>query len=113
MGNLHYSKFIVLAILLVLFGSHFAGAQTYPGEKSLYHSFDRYDFTYNDRACIIVTPRITAEGTPWIWRARFFTHEPQVDLALLDKGFHLVYADVAIFLAHHKPSKYGTGFMSI
>lgn len=95
LGNVHFFKSIVLAILLILFGSLFAGAQTYPGEKSSYHSFDRYDFIYNDRLCIIVAPRVTAEGTPWIWRARFFTHEPQVDLALLNKGFHLVYADVA------------------
>jgi len=30
-----------------------------------------------------------------VWRARFFGHEPQTDLALLEKGFHLVYMDVA------------------
>lgn len=36
-----------------------------------------------------------AAGRPWIWRARFWAHEPQVDLALLEAGFHLVYCDVA------------------
>ena len=28
-------------------------------------------------------------------RARFFGHEPQADKALLEKGFHVVYADVS------------------
>ncbi|MHC4581756.1 MAG: SGNH/GDSL hydrolase family protein, partial [Planctomycetota bacterium] len=35
------------------------------------------------------------DHTPWIWRARFFGHEPQTDLSLLEQGFHLVYMDVA------------------
>ena len=34
---------------------------------------------------------------PWIWRARFWGHEPQTDIALLERGFHLVYCDVAEF----------------
>jgi lysophospholipase L1-like esterase/dienelactone hydrolase len=36
-----------------------------------------------------------ADGQPWIWRARFWGHEPQTDIALLERGFHLVYMDVA------------------
>ena len=82
-------------ILMFLCLLQFACDSNYPGEKSLYHSFDRYDFIYNERPCIIVAPEKEAPGKPWIWRARFFTHEPQVDLALLERGFHLVYADVA------------------
>jgi len=30
-----------------------------------------------------------------VWRARFFGHEPQADIALLKLGFHVVYCDVA------------------
>lgn len=30
----------------------------------------------------------------WIWRARFFGHQPQLDIALLERGYHLVYCDV-------------------
>ena len=29
------------------------------------------------------------------WRARFWGHEPQCDIALLERGFHIVYCDVA------------------
>jgi len=63
--------------------------------KSLWHDYDRYDFSYDSRRCIVVIPAKPAHHLPWIWRARFFGHEPQADVALLEKGFHLVYMDVA------------------
>ncbi len=53
------------------------------------------DFQLNGRACKIVKPRTAAAGHPWIWRARFWGHEPQTDIALLERGFHVVYCDVA------------------
>lgn len=62
-----------------------------------YHGFDRLDFTLpkTGAAGILVSPHRVAAGRPWIWRARFFGHEPALDLALLDRGFHLAYCDVA------------------
>ena len=65
------------------------------GRKSVWNGYDRYDFIYDARDCTVVTPGNPAGHLPWIWRARFFGHEPQTDLALLEKGFHLVYMDVA------------------
>jgi pimeloyl-ACP methyl ester carboxylesterase len=53
-----------------------------------------HDFVYNNRACKIVLPEKAAKGNPWIWRARFWGHEPQTDTVLLSKGYHLVYCDV-------------------
>lgn len=86
---------IFICIISTLFlGGSILSAQDYPGKKSSYNSFERYDFNYNGRDCIIVTPKTTAKGKPWIWRARFFDHEPQTDIALLKEGFHLVYTDV-------------------
>ena len=92
---MYHISLIILTLLLLLAGVLAAEPTVYPGEKSTYHSFDRYDFTHNDRECIIVCPKQVLPGKPWVWRARFFTHFPQVDLALLDKGFHIVYCDVA------------------
>jgi lysophospholipase L1-like esterase/pimeloyl-ACP methyl ester carboxylesterase len=43
----------------------------------------------------IVEPYHTAKGNPWVWRARFWGHEPQLDIELLEQGFHLAYCDVA------------------
>jgi pimeloyl-ACP methyl ester carboxylesterase len=41
-----------------------------------------------------VRPRNSAQSQPWIWRTEFFGHEPQADIALLERGFHLAYIDV-------------------
>lgn len=71
------------------------GIDDWPGEKSSFHGFDRYDFKVDALSCRVVTPRKAAEGRPWIWRARFFGHEPQTDVALLERGYHVAYVDVA------------------
>jgi pimeloyl-ACP methyl ester carboxylesterase len=72
-----------------------AAAPPFAGERSAFHGYDRYDSTYAGRSCIVVVPKTAAPGKPWIWRARFFGHEPQTDIALLAKGFHVAYIDVA------------------
>jgi lysophospholipase L1-like esterase/dienelactone hydrolase len=67
-------------------------------EQKVMSSFYGYacaDFTYKNRNCKVVSPKKVADGQPWIWRARFWGHEPQTDIALLERGFHLVYMDVA------------------
>jgi pimeloyl-ACP methyl ester carboxylesterase len=66
----------------------------FPGEKSQWNGYDRYDFVVDGRPCLVVAPKAAALGKPWIWRTEFFGHEPQADLALLAKGFHAVYMDV-------------------
>lgn len=72
-----------------------AAAQAWPGKRTTWHGFERRDFTHAGRACIVVSPKKAHPSRPWIWRARFFGHEPQADRALLKKGFHLAYCDVA------------------
>ena len=69
-------------------------ADPFPGAKSDYHGFDRFDFMVDGRNTLVVTPKHCAPGNPWIWRAEFFDHRPETDLALLAKGFHLAYIDV-------------------
>ncbi|MGV8094179.1 MAG: GDSL-type esterase/lipase family protein [Mangrovibacterium sp.] len=60
-----------------------------------FYGFQGYDFTFRNRNAKIVIPRRVVPGHPWIWRARFWGHEPQTDIALLERGFHVVYCDVA------------------
>ena len=60
-----------------------------------FHGFAGYDFTFQNRNAKIVVSRHPAKDHPWIWRARFWGHEPQTDIALLERGFHVVYCDVA------------------
>ncbi len=70
-------------------------ADEWPGEQSSFHSFDQFDFEVEDLSCRVVVPDETADGNPWIWRARFFGHEPQLDIAFLKMGYHIAYVDVA------------------
>lgn len=76
-----------------------AGAQTAmapagpPAKRSQWNGYERIDFTWAGRPCILVQPKTPAEGKPWIWRTEFFDHQPQVDLALLARGWHVAYMD--------------------
>jgi pimeloyl-ACP methyl ester carboxylesterase len=36
-----------------------------------------------------------AEGKPWVWRARFPDYHSEMDVSLLEKGYHIAYVDVA------------------
>lgn len=70
---------------------HKLGLATTPAD---FYGFIEHNFVYNSRPCKLVVPKIAAKGNPWIWRARFWGHEPQTDTTLLGKGYHLVYCDV-------------------
>ncbi len=59
-----------------------------------FYGFQGYDFTFHNRNAKVVVPKEVAPGHPWIWRARFWGHEPQTDIALLERGFHVAYCDV-------------------
>ncbi len=61
---------------------------------SSFHSYLQYNFQVDGIDASVVVPKVAADGIPWIWRARFFGHEPQVDIALLELGFHVAYIDV-------------------
>lgn len=62
-------------------------------QVSKWRGFDRIDFTLASRPCVLVVPASPAPGKPWIWRTEFFDHEPQVDLELLRRGWHVAYMD--------------------
>lgn len=68
--------------------SHAEGLTT---KKSDWQGYQRLDFTVAERASFLIVPKQPAPGNPWIWRTEFFGHEPQADLALLAKGWHVAY----------------------
>ena len=61
---------------------------------SQWSGYERLDFEVDGRAALLVRPKAPAPGAPWIWRTEFFGHEPQGDIALLGRGFHVAYVDV-------------------
>lgn len=65
----------------------------YPGKKSVWHGFTRYDFQIDRRNAHIIVPEKSALGKPWIWRARFPEWHYQMDSVLIREGFHVVYVN--------------------
>jgi len=82
---------VLLAALLTITGCTSADDKPFPGEKAQWHGFE----IYKGQGTMIVVPNQTAPGKPWVWRARFWGHEPQFDVAMLNKGYHVVFRDVA------------------
>lgn len=52
-------------------------------------------FELAGRNCKVTKPDKAAPGNPWIWRCRFYGAFPSVDEALLGKGWHVAWIDVA------------------
>src|SRR5882724_886188 len=88
------------------------------GEKTAWHGFDRYDFLMDEqtlaikpikaqddemdgikhqikgqRRCIVVVPKTVAAGNPWSWRGCYWNHQPQAEVELLKRGFHIAYIE--------------------
>lgn len=81
-------------------------------KSSNFHGFRQTDFKYNTLACKIVEPKRIAKGKPWVLRARFFGHEPQTDIALLERGYHIAYCDVAGFFGNDEAVSRWNAFYS-
>lgn len=84
-----------------------------PFKQSNYYGYDCAEFTFQGRQCKVVKPRVSAAGHPWIWRARFWGHEPQTEIALLQQGFYVVYCDVAELLGNKQSIRLWNGFYQL
>ena len=113
---------LALAAILALRQDSSVQGQSPPpafeGEKTTWHDgFDRYDFLMDEeslaikpfkrddderygvkaaakgqRRCIVVVPKEAAAGNPWSWRGCYWDHEPQAEVELLKRGFHIAFA---------------------
>jgi pimeloyl-ACP methyl ester carboxylesterase len=92
----------------------------FAGEKTTWRQgFDRYDFIMDDatgaitptkapdkevtsfgidatlkdgkRRCVVIVPKKAAPGYPWSWRGCYWNHQPQTEVELLNRGFHIAY----------------------
>lgn len=75
---------------LVLTASTLAAAEPFPGVRSEWNGFARYDFEVAGKPVLVVAPESPAPGRPWVWHGEFFGHKPAPDIALLQRGFHVV-----------------------
>ena len=106
----------MVAVIQDAFGQELtqSAANGITGEKTSWHGFDRFDFWLDDATltvqpikaspdeengikgqvkgqsrCVVVVPKKAAPGKPWSWRGRYFDHEPQAEIELLKRGFHI------------------------
>src|ERR1035438_9986016 len=94
-----------------------AGDKPFQGEKSAwYDSFERYDYLMDEatleivpfrrpdgekfalkappkekRRCVVIAPKKAAAGNPWSWRGCHWDHQPETEVELLRRGFHVAY----------------------
>ena len=89
---------VLLGLNLCLSAESASGQHApFPGNTSLFAgTFEMYSQGKNK----VVVPQKVAAGKPWVWRARFWGHEPQFDIAMLEKGYHIVYCDVGGLLGN-------------
>lgn len=66
-------------------------APTFPGTRSDWNGYDKFDFKVDGHEALVVVPKTAAPGRPWVWHGEFFGHKPAPDIALLEKGFHIVH----------------------
>ena len=100
----------------------------FDGEKSAWHDgFDRFDYVMDEetlaitpfktlegekfgvkdpakgqRRCIVIAPKEAAPGNPWSWRGCYWDHQPQTEVELVRRGFHVAYISANATL---KPGK--------
>lgn len=89
-------KIPIAAVLLLaafLYGSFLRAEEEapFPGKQSDWHGYTRYDFEVDGRPVLVVAPKQVAAGKHWVWHGEFFGHKPDPDIALLGRGFHIVY----------------------
>src|ERR1700731_4604907 len=92
----------------------------FTGDKTNWHEgFDRYDFVMDDasgaiasmvapekevtsfgidatlangkRRGVVIVPKNAASGHPWSGQGCYWNHEPQTEVELLKRGFHIAY----------------------
>lgn len=73
-----------------------------PFVQSSFYGYNSLEFEFKSRKALVVQPKFSAPGRPWVWRARFWGHEPQTDIALLERGYHIAYCDASEWFGNHQ-----------
>ena len=69
-------------------------------KEDIWEGFKKYTFDIFGTTAIIAAPNEPAEGNKWIFRAEFFGAFPMADLALLEKGYYVVYLNKSAMYGH-------------
>lgn len=86
---------ITRILFVVILCTSASSADDWYTHKSDWHGHAKFYFTVADRPAWLVVPHVPRPGRPWIWRARFPGYHDEVDIEMVEQGFHLGYVDVA------------------
>lgn len=59
--------------------------------ESEWNGYRRLDFTFEDRAAIIVCPHTPTEDKKWLFKTEYFGAFPSFELEMLARGYHVVH----------------------
>lgn len=59
--------------------------------ESIYNGFKRIDFEFQEREVTVVFPNDKNKTDKWMLKTEYFDAFPEVEIALIGKGYHLVY----------------------
>ncbi len=65
-----------------------------PNQAGEWNGCPKHELTIAGKSVTVVAPKAAAPGKPWVWHGEFFGHKPAPDIALLGKGFHIVYMKI-------------------
>ncbi|MEX2511371.1 MAG: prolyl oligopeptidase family serine peptidase [Cyclobacteriaceae bacterium] len=99
------NTFLILLTILI--------ALTACRNDTVFSEYEIKEFLFKGRDAKIVFPHKKNQNNYWIWRARFWGHEPQVDKALLEKGFHVAYIDVSNLFGNDEAVELWNDFYSL
>lgn len=88
-------------------------AEPLPGRTSDWNGFVRHDFEVDGKPVVVVAPMSPAPGRPWVWHGEFFGHKPVPDIALLRRGFHVVYMRVPDMLGSPRAVRHWDAFYRV
>ena len=60
--------------------------------------FNTLTFKMDGYEASLLVPHVSAQGNPWIWRTSFPSYHREVDLVLVEKGFHVAHIAVVKML---------------
>lgn len=67
-------------------------AQPFPGKKSAWNGFDRYDFPVGqNKTCSVIVPATPLPGKLWAWKGEFLDAFPKTEVELLKRGVYITY----------------------
>jgi len=67
-------------------------------KTSDWHGYQKHSFNLAEHTAFIVSPKVPAPGSPWVWRTSFPDFHSEVDQELVYNGYHIGFIDVVKML---------------